>query len=240
MPQELESLAALIESPQRTTIGGRTFATGTLWGQDVVLAFSRWGKVAAAATTAQVLLTFNPTRVVFSGIAGSLRDDLNIGDVVIARRLYQHDLDASPFFAPMHIPLLDIAALPTDDALSHELNTAAQVFLSDDLEAALGAESSRFDDTPRRTIIADVATGDQIIASKEARTRVRRAVPTAACVEMEGAAAAQVCFEHGVPFACVRVISDRADETLHQEDITKFAALAGRYTTGILRRWFNG
>lgn len=239
MPQEMEFLGGLVESRTTWTIAGREVTRGTLWGQEVMLAFSRWGKVAAAATTAAVLTAERPARVVFSGIAGSLRDDLKVGDMVVARRLYQHDLDASPFFPPMQVPLLNVSALPTDDAMSKELNAAAGVFFAEDFEAAMGSHAARLGEG-HRSVIADIATGDVIVASKEARARVRRVVPTAACVEMEGAAVAQVCHEFGVPFACMRIISDNADETVHQEDVMMMATLAGKYTAGVLRRWLVG
>lgn len=236
MPQEMEFLCGLVESRTTWTIAGREVTRGTLWGQEVMLAFSRWGKVAAAATTAAVLTAERPTRVLFCGIAGSLRDDLKVGDMVIARRLYQHDLDASPFFPPTHVPLLNLAALPADDAMSKELNAAAGVFFAEDFETAVGSHAARLGEG-RRSVIADIATGDVIVASKEARARVRRIVPTAACVEMEGAAVAQVCEEFGLPFACLRLISDSADERLAPDEVFALARRSGAGAAEILSRW---
>ncbi|MFZ4573767.1 MAG: 5'-methylthioadenosine/adenosylhomocysteine nucleosidase [Phycisphaerales bacterium] len=239
MPQELEHLAGLVENRVSVPVAGSEVTRGTLWGQDVLLAFSRWGKVAAAISASAVLATHRPSRVLFSGIAGSLRDDLAVGDIVVARRLYQHDLDASPFFPPTHVPLLNLSALPTDDASSKELHAAAEVFLAEDFEGALGSFADRLN-PPRRSVHADVATGDVVVASRDLKTRVRRVVPTAACVEMEGAAVAQACHAFGVPFVCMRVISDTADERVHQEDVMTMAAIAGKYTAGVLKRWMLG
>ncbi|MBM3344794.1 MAG: hypothetical protein FJY56_22200 [Betaproteobacteria bacterium] len=73
------------------------------------------------------------------------------------------------------------------------------------LASAAGAQR------PSRVWLGAIATGDQVIGTREARARVLEAVPGALCVEMEGAAAAQDCHEFGVPFACLRMISDRAD-----------------------------
>jgi adenosylhomocysteine nucleosidase len=202
------------------------------------LAFSRWGKVAAAATAAHLITTARPSRVLFTGIAGSLRDELGIGDVVLARNLYQHDLDASPFFPPTHIPLLNTAALPADAAFTAELHSALDAFMAEDLHRTLGDQARRLAPN-RRSLIGDIATGDQVIGDSATRERVRSRVPSAVCVEMEGAAVAQVCHEFGVPFACLRVISDHADERVNPVDIFELARLSGHYTVGMLRRWMT-
>lgn len=229
MPEEIEALRPRLDAVGRSALAGREVIRGTLAGEPVVLAFARWGKVAAASTAAQLILREEPRAVVFTGIAGALHDDLEAGDLVVARDLYQHDLDASPFYAPTVVPLLDRAALPTDAALSTALLSAAEAWRAEDPSAA-----------PRRIVHADIATGDQVIGSHEARERVRRRVPSAACVEMEGAAVAQVCEEFGLPFACLRLISDRADERLAPDDIYALARRSGAGAAEILARWISG
>ena len=130
MPEEIESLRPLL-SDVRALDGagaGRAAWRGRLHGHDITLAFSRWGKVASAATAAHLITRTAPSQVIFTGIAGALRDDLAIGDLVIGRDLYHHDLDASPFFAPTEVPLLGCAALPTDPVLSQALQRAAEAW----------------------------------------------------------------------------------------------------------------
>ena len=130
MPEEIESLRPLL-SDARTLEGAGTARAawrGRLHGHDVTLAFARWGKVAAAATAAHLITRTRPSQVIFTGIAGALREDLAIGDLVVGRDLYQHDLDASPFFAPTEVPLLGRAALPTDPRLSQALQSAAEAW----------------------------------------------------------------------------------------------------------------
>jgi len=51
---------------------------------------------------------------------------------------------------------------------------------------------------------------------------------------MEGAAAAQVCHEHGVSFACARTISDSANSEMTEHSKPFFQGLAGVYTRGII------
>ncbi|MGA0800975.1 MAG: hypothetical protein ACO3P5_11110 [Steroidobacteraceae bacterium] len=52
---------------------------------------------------------------------------------------------------------------------------------------------------------------------------------------MEGAAVAQVCHEFGLPYACLRMISDHADERLTPEQVFALARVSGETMLGILR-----
>lgn len=238
MPEELQALVPHIAGARTISRAGRDYIQGNLWGTPVVAVFSRWGKVAAASTATEAIIAHGASRLVFIGIAGGVDPALKPGDVVIARDLYQHDLDASPFFPPTEIPLLGRRAIAADQAISSRLFEASKTFLRDDLPTRTDpALVSALDLASRRAVRADIASGDKVIASAAARRAVLARVPTAACVEMEGAAVAQVCFEHGVPFGCVRIISDTADESAHADVAPFFGGLAGVYTSGILRRW---
>jgi adenosylhomocysteine nucleosidase len=215
---------------------GRRFVAGRLGQSKVVVAFSRWGKVAAASTATELLLAHGVDRIVFSGIAGGLDPRLAIGDVVIADQLFQHDLDASPFFAPTEIPLLGARGIAADPRMSSDLASAARAWLADHADHdALPAHArpSRAAQLYR----GDIASGDQVISTEDARRRVLAAVPSALCVEMEGAAVAQVCFEHRIPFACIRTISDSADHGVVKGLADFLGGLAAAYTVGIITRW---
>lgn len=225
MPEESAAIIAAIDTPTTTASAGREFTLGTLHGQPVVVAFSRWGKVAAASTAAHLLTVHRPRAVIFSGIAGSLVDELATGDLVLAENLYHHDLDASPFFAPTEVPLLARSALPTDPDLRQALQRGIQTLRAPDHPST-------------RVWVGDIATGDQVIGSRRARDRIRELLPSALCVEMEGAAVAQVCLEFGVPFACVRMISDRADESLAPAEVIRLAHRSGELTVRVLREVF--
>jgi adenosylhomocysteine nucleosidase len=232
MPEEIEALRPSLQDARHLDGTGTARAAwqGRLGGHAVTLAFARWGKVAAAATAAHLITRLRPTQVLFTGIAGALQPHLQVGDLVVARDLYQHDLDASPFYGPTVVPLLGRAALPTDAALSAALFAAAQ-------DWAGAADAASDADRPRRIHRGDIATGDQVIGSAAAREAVRRRVPQALCVEMEGAAVAQVCHEFGLPFACLRLISDHADERIAPADVYALARRSGRVTAAILARW---
>ena len=236
MPEELQAISAAIDTPRVEPAAGRRIIHGTIAGQRVAAAFSRWGKVAAASTASHLITVLRPSCVVFTGIAGSLRGDLAVSDFVFARNLYQHDLDATPFFPRTHVPLLERAALPADPELTAALRAALDDHLLESAPETFAAGANLA--TPR-TWLGDIATGDQVIGTHTARARVLAAVPEASCVEMEGAAVAQVCFEFGVPFACVRMISDRADESLAPDEVFALARRSGEHMAVMLRRWLQ-
>jgi adenosylhomocysteine nucleosidase len=240
MREEVDALLPHIEGARIDRRAGRDFVHGSLWGTPVSVVFSRWGKVAAASTATELVVAHGAERLVFCGIAGSLDPGLHAGDVVVARRLFQHDMDASPFFAPLEIPLLGITGIQADAAMSESLLAAADRFVRHDLPAAADpALVGQLHLDRRRAVAGDIASGDRVIFTAAAKEQVKSRVPTAACVEMEGAAVAQVCHEHGIPFACVRTISDAADETGHESVVPFFGGLAGVYTLGIIRRWLG-
>lgn len=224
MMEEVEALLPLVEGRTVVERAGRRFVLGRIGGRDVVVVFSRWGKVAAASTATELILGHGVKRIVFSGVAGGLSDEVRVGDVVVAKRLYQHDLDASPFFRPLEVPLLGVSGIEADEGMSGELEAAARAFV---------------EERARRVWRGDVASGDRVIGSAEERLKVLGRVPSALCVEMEGAAVAQVCFEHGVPFACVRMISDSADEGVEESLGAVLGGVAGAYTAGIVGRWLG-
>lgn len=240
MPEEISALMPMLTHARTTHSAGRMFVEGELHGQRVVAVFSRWGKVAAASTATELIVSHGATRIALFGIAGSLHAEARIGDVVVARSLMQHDLDASPFFSPTEVPLLGRSAFAADEAMSLALSEATRVFLDTDLALSVGPDlHAAIAATPRKVMRGDIATGDRVIASPLARERVLMAVPSAVCAEMEGAAVAQVCHERSIPFACVRTISDSACTNIHTDIGPFIAGIAAAYTAGIINRWLN-
>src|SRR5882762_2627101 len=106
MPEEINGVAALLTERREITRGMRTYYLGKLNGLSTVVVFSRWGKVAAATTVMNLILEFNISELLFTGVAGAMDADLKVGDIVIAKRLIQHDMDARPLMPQFEIPLL--------------------------------------------------------------------------------------------------------------------------------------
>lgn len=204
MPQELAAVIEVVHADEVIELGGRQYHRGHHAGEPVVCVVSRIGKVAAAATAAILLERFAPRAIVMTGLAGAVDPRLAIGDIVIADRLIHHDLDVRPLYPRHEVPMLGVSELPADAALSERLAAAAARFDPPPSVRALGITSPRV----WRGL---VASGDQFFSSVAAVSALRALLPSALAVEMEGAAVAQVCHEHGVPFAVARVISDTAD-----------------------------
>jgi len=220
------------------TIGMREYHAGHLYGQPCVLVLARMGKVAAAATTVTLIREFGVSEIVFTGLAGGIGRNTHVGDVVIADRTIQHDLDARPFFARHEVPLLERAEFPADAGLTRQLETAAADFLRLDLPTEVPRPVlERFGVSTPSLHKGMIASGDQFIGAPAAVAELRERLPGVLAVEMEGAAVAQVCHEYGVPYAVMRTISDRADDTAHVDFPAFLKDVASHYSNGILRRF---
>lgn len=216
--------------------GMRTYPRGRLWGMPVVLVFSRWGKVAAASTVTHLIAQFGVDEVIVTRVAGAVDPALNIGDIVIAGKLYQHDMDARPLFTRHEIPLLDVTTLETDPRHRQAALEAAKHLLTHDLRSHVSPTLlAEFHIEQPKVLQEDIASGDKFFAKEEDFVELRKRLPSVACVEMEGAAVAQVCHEHGVPFLIIRTISDSANEAAPIEFPKFVERVASTYSHGILR-----
>ena len=240
LPQEVELLKEDLAESSHTELGRRNYHSGSLHGHAVTLVHSRMGKVASASTATTLVTQFDVDAVVFVGVAGRLDDDLDIGDVVIATDLVQHDLQSNPKeFKRGEVPLLGIRELPTDDHLRSAAATAAREFFEKHLDHAVGTKTLRdFQITKPKVVLGRVASGDEFIHG-ELRDLVRARAPQAKCVEMEGAAVAQVCYEHGKPVCIIRAISDRAGDKAPIAFPEFRDRLARHYARGIIRAMFE-
>lgn len=220
LPEEVAAVAEAVERPVRVRRGERTYTSGSRAGHEVVCVHARIGKVAAAVATTELISSFKAELVLFTGLAGALHPELHPGDLVIGEGFYQHDLDASPLFPPLEIPLTGRSRLEASPWVVEALAEAAERAGSED----------------RRVMRGDIVSGDRFIACGRARERLLDLVPSALCVEMEGAAVAQVCVEFGVPFGVVRVISDRADGAAADGFTESLAADTAAVSSGVISR----
>lgn len=240
MQEELGALLAAMPDEQRVRIAGRDFWAGHLQGQPVVVVLSRIGKVAAATTATVLLERFGVRAIVFTGVAGGLAPGVRVGDVVVASRLLQHDLDASPIFPRYEVPLTGHARFATDTAISDALATVAERLLGDPVALLGQPVVDDFGLHAPRLHRGLVVSGDRFIARAADSEALRHDLPDALACEMEGAAVAQVCHDYRVPFAAVRTISDRADDQAHADFLRFVAAVASRYSLALIEAWLAG
>jgi adenosylhomocysteine nucleosidase len=239
MSQELEALLAGVAHDHIEQHAGRRFHFSQLHGEPVVMVLCGIGKVAAAATTALLAERYGVQRIVFTGVAGGLHVDVRVGDVVVATELLQHDMDARPLFARHEVPLTGKSRFAADAALSAALADAARALLAD-LPAHLGPEAAGLIGTHTPRLHQGlIVSGDVFVGSAEASQALRRDLPDALAVEMEGAALAQVCHDLGLPFAVLRTVSDRADDTAHVDFLRFVQGVASRASAAVVQHWLG-
>jgi adenosylhomocysteine nucleosidase len=237
MPEEMDKIIAAIDQKEIIERGSRIYYRGVLFGQPVVAVFSRWGKVAAAATAVNLILEFNVNRIVFTGVAGAISDELNVGDIVIGQHFFQHDMDARPLMRRFEIPLTGKTSYETPQENVDLMALAVHNFLKYNKEfRKILCEQAICNP---KLVIGDIASGDLFISSSAMKLALSKNLPSAVCAEMEGAAVAQVCNEYDIPLLVVRVISDAADEAAHVSAIGFVNQHAGDYSLSILKEYIQ-
>lgn len=250
LPQEQSGLIELLGKPRRLTHASRDFWLGELCGQPVVLALSRIGKVAAATTATVLIERFAVRRLVFTGVAGGLKEGVRVGDVVVATEFLQHDLDVSPLFPRYEVPSYGRARFATDADLTARLAAAARAALLHEAADPGLPDAGRAGFRVARPQFAAaqvhqglLASGDRFVSgASESRTlqaTLGAAGHEALAVEMEGAAVAQVCLDYGVPFAAARTISDRADDSAHLDFQNFVDEVASHYAHAMIRNFLG-
>ena len=234
MAQEIDEVKALLTEKTTVKIANREFVVGKIGNVRCVVAFSKWGKVAATITATLLIQEFAVTDLIFIGTAGALAEGLKVGDIVISKRLVQHDLDARPIISRFELPLLNRVYVNSDPELTELAGKAVTRLLERGVEHMVGEEAVKEFNLAPTLHFGDIASGDQFVNSIEKRNEILSLLPDIQCVEMEGAAVAQVCLEFGTPFTVIRTISDTADHNA-RVDFNKFIAeVANAYSRAIV------
>ena len=194
MEQEVETLVGLLANARSLQKAGSTYYEGTLDGLDVVVVQCGIGKVNAALCVQVLCDLFAVTHVVNTGIAGSLKAELDIADLVISVDAMYHDVDCVHFGYTMG----QMPGMP----VTYEADPAL-------VELAFAAAESV---NPGHNVKGRIASGDQFICSKEQKEKII-ADTGAICAEMEGASIAHTAYRNGIPFVIIRAISDKADDS---------------------------
>ena len=225
IPQE----RAALERVMSRTAAQDGFLLGTIEGHPVCVGTTGIGKVNAAVAATRLCERFAPSLIVFTGVAGGLDPDLDVGDVVIGTNVIQHDSgvltdDGTETYQAGHIPFFN----PTDrlgyqpsSRLLESVRTAL-----DDPPVELGGGA--------RVVYGTILTGDQFLASDTERARLHGRFGAAA-IEMEGGAVAQVATEYGIDHLAIRTVSDRAGSG-SPADFTGFLDRVAHQTVEVLRR----
>ena len=200
MELEVDALKAAMEVKNTVTRAGMEFKEGTLNGADVVVVRSGIGKVNAGICVQILADDYQVDAVINTGIAGSLKAEINIGDIVLSTDVLHHDMDATGFgYKKGQIPQMEEFSFPADEKLR---KLAAKVC------GEVNPEISVFE--------GRICSGDQFISDNDVKAKIISEFGGFA-VEMEGAAIGQAAYLNGIPFLVVRAISDKADGSANMD-----------------------
>lgn len=216
MEEEVSGLKDRMTVSRTVRKASMEFWEGVLEGTSVVVVRCGVGKV-NAAICAQILADeFHVTAIVNTGIAGSLKNEINIGDIVLSTDAMQHDMDATGFgYAYGVIPQMENS-----------------IFQGDEKLLALAKECCEQVNPDISVFAGRVVSGDQFISDKEKKDWISEQFH-GFCTEMEGAAIAQTAYLNQIPFLIVRAISDKADNSAHM-DYAEFERKAIQHSVSLM------
>ena len=191
MQEEIEPLLAHFKDVNVVEYANNKFYEVSYNGLEIVIAYSKIGKVFASLTASTMIEKFGCDTLLFSGVAGGINPKLQIGDLIIADKLCQHDLDITAFGHP------------------HGFVPGGKVFIETTKELRDVAIKVA-NENNLKVIEGTIATGDQFVHSTERKQFIENTF-NADALEMEGASVAVVCDALNVPFFILRAISDTAD-----------------------------
>lgn len=196
MDVEVSTLKDAANITKTTEIAAMEFCEGTLGKKDVVIVKCGMGKVNAGICSNTLINDFGCTRIINTGVAGSLDNQIDIGDFVISTDAVQHDFDVEAIgFKKGEIPY-----------------TGLYAFTADETMRSVAVKAVKETSPDNHVFEGRVCSGDQFISTKEQKDKIISDFG-GMCCEMEGAAIAQVCYLNKTPFVIIRAISDKPDET---------------------------
>ena len=216
MDEEVLEIKNALKDVTVEKAAGMDFYRGKINEKEVVVVRSGIGKVNAAVCSQILVDKFGAEAIVNTGIAGSLKAEIDIGDIVLSSDSVQHDMDATGFGYPIgQIPRMETFAFPADQKL-----------------LKLAEKCCNQVNPDIKTFVGRVVSGDQFISDKEKKQQLIDNFD-GFCTEMEGAAIAQVCYLNHIGCLIIRAISDKADDSA-TVDYPAFEAKAIEHSVKLL------
>jgi len=218
LPEEIVEIEKKMESFEQRKHGLFTFIIGKFGGKDIVLARSGVGVVYAGSVATIMVETYGATSIIFTGVAGGLKEGGKIGDIIVAKDLINYEMNCKNFIPPW------------DSTYRHKLGefpfmNGLRELTCDPILAKLAMEAPIADSKlkPRR-IVGRVVTGSEFVtnARKKELAALWKELGDPEAVEMEGAAVAQVAHSYNIPFLILRTLSDTLEGDAN-EDFNVFA-----------------
>ncbi|MCX6075932.1 MAG: 5'-methylthioadenosine/adenosylhomocysteine nucleosidase [Campylobacterales bacterium] len=191
MPEEIAPILKKLGNYTTTEYAKNSYYETSYKGVGLVIAYSKIGKVFSTLTATTMIEHFGATQLLFSGVAGAVSSALKVGDLIVATKLSQHDLDITAFGHPFGFVPEGSVFVEADKKM---------IEMSKEVASEMGK------------IVQEgiIATGDQFVANEERKNWIGSTFGADA-LEMEGASVAVVCDALNVPFFILRAISDAAD-----------------------------
>lgn len=191
MPEEIAPILEKVGEYKTTEIADNSYYQANYHGIDLVIAYSKIGKVFSTLTASTMIHHFGVEKMLFSGVAGGINPALKIGDLIVAKNLCQHDLDITAFGHPHGFVPGGSQFVETDETLRQ---------LAFEVASEMGVSLQE----------GTIATGDQFVHDPERKAFIESTFKADA-LEMEGASVAVVCDSLKIPVLILRAISDTAD-----------------------------
>lgn len=216
MELEVEELKAKMAIRRTEEKASMEFLEGTLNDTEVVIVRSGIGKVNAALCTQILCDVFEVTHIINTGVAGSLKNEIDIGDIVVSTDALHHDVDVRIFGYPLgEVPQIGRLSFPADERLI-EIASSTCREVNPDIKVYEGR----------------IVSGDQFISDKQVKDNIIKNFQ-GFCVEMESASVAHAAYLNHVPFVIIRAISDKADDSAEM-DYPTFEKAAAAHSAALV------
>lgn len=211
MEEEITPLLEILKDYKEIKYANNSYYLANFGQHELILAYSKIGKVNSTLSAAVMIEKFGAQVLLFTGVAGALKS-LKIGDLLVATKLCQYDLDITAFGHPLGFVPGNEIFIKTDEKLNE---LAKQVANELGKKLAFGA----------------IATGDEFICDENKKSKIVQVFDAEAC-EMEGASVALVCDALKIPCFVLRAMSDEAGEKAEfdfDEFVVKSAKISAEF-----------
>ncbi len=192
MQEEMQEIEKIMQYKENIKLYNLNIIKGKINEYNIVLVEAGVGKVNAGRVTQILIDNFKIDAIINVGSAGSATDELNIGDIVIGKKLVQHDFDITAFGHQKGYISNVGQFIESDDKLVLKMKQTIEKIEKDEFKIKIGT----------------IASGDIFCTESKMREKIRNKF-NADAIEMEGAAIAQVCKLDEIPFIVIRSISDK-------------------------------
>lgn len=221
MKEEMQEIKKIMQEIEEIKIKELIFFRGKINNNNVILVEAGIGKVNSARVTQLMIDKFEIEKIINVGSAGSANNELKIGDIVIGKRLVQHDFDITAFGHPKGFITNIGQYVESDSELISKMEQTILKLSQNEFKIKIGT----------------IASGDIFCTEPKMKEKIRTKF-NADAIEMEGAAIAQVCKLNEIPFIVIRSISDNPDG---KNEITfdQFLEKASKRCAEIINKFLN-